>query len=108
MNKDQGGGIIERMVYGAITFLVLRYGSTLGLTADDAAWLGGGAIALGGGAWAWWHNRPVSILNRASEALPDNTKLIMRTAINATSAEKAEVFALGENTHPRVSAQAST
>lgn len=105
MNKDQGGGIIERVVYGVITFLVLRFGSKIGLTADDAAWLGGGTIALAGGAWAWWHNRPVAVLNRAADALPDNAKLVMRTAINATPAEKAEVFALGENTSPKVVAQ---
>lgn len=105
MNKDQGSGIIERVVYGAVSFVVLRYGSKLGLTPDDAAWISGGAIALFGGAWAWWHNRPVSVLNRAGEAIPKEAKLVITATPGASVADRREVAQLGTATSGKVIAK---
>lgn len=105
MNKDQGSGIIERIVYGTLTFLVLRYGAKFGLTPDDAAWLGGGAIALGGGVWAWWHNRPVSVLNRASEVIPTGAKLVIATPVDATITERMDAHQLADAANPKVVAK---
>lgn len=94
MNKDQAGGIIERAIYGVVTFVVIRYGARLGLTADDAAWIAGGLVTLAGGTWAWLHNRPVSVLNRAGDAIPKNAELVIAPKPNATPAERREVVQL--------------
>lgn len=105
MNKDQGSGIIERVVYGAVSFMVLRYGGKLGLTPDDAAWLAGGAIALFGGAWAWWHNRPVAVLNRAGEAIPKDAKLVIDIPPHVSTAERNEAEKLANMASEKVVAR---
>lgn len=107
INKDQGSGVIERAIYSAILFVALKYGSYLGLSGDDAAWIAAGGMLLTSGAWAWWHNRPAAVLKRGADALPNNTKLVLATLPHATDAEKAKVFALGEAAGPKVVARTS-
>ena len=91
INQQQGTGISERVVYGAVTFLVIKYGSKFGFSADDAAWLAGGLLAFGGGAVGWYRNRPVALLNRASTVVPENAKLVITPTLAATHVEKVEV-----------------
>lgn len=105
MNKDQGTGIIERALYGVISVLLIKYGAMFGLTTDDAAWLAGGAIALGGGVIAFVRNRPVSVLNRAADAIPDNTKLVIAIPPNASSIEKEEAKSLATAASDKVIAK---
>ena len=102
MNKDQGTGIIERALYGAVVFLVARYGGKFGLTGEDAAWMAGGAVALAGGAWAWWRNRPVSVLNRAADAIPQDAKLVITTLPDASHADKLEAGKLASAANDKV------
>lgn len=102
MNRDQGTGIIERIIYGLVSFVVLRYGAKLGLTPDDAAWLAGGAIALFGGAYGWWHNRPVSVLNRAGDAIPPMAKLVIETVPSAPHAQRVEAAQLANAASDKV------
>jgi hypothetical protein len=105
MNKDQAGGIFERMIYGGILFVVLRYGPRLGLTSDDAAWIAGGGVTLVFGVWAWLHNRPVSVLNRAAEAIPQNAELAIVTGAHATSTEKFQAVQLANAASDKVVAK---
>lgn len=105
MDKNQSSGIVERVIYGGLMFAVLQLGTHFGLKTEDAAYIAAGGVTLCFGAWAWWHNRPVGVLNRAADALPDNSHLVIQTAINATPAEKSEAFNLGEATGPKVTSR---
>lgn len=105
MNKDQGSGVIERFIYGAVVFLVMRYGAKFGISGDAADWFAGGAVAAVGGAWAWWKNRPVSVLNRAGAAIPENTKLVIVPTAEATHVERREAVELANAASDKVVAQ---
>jgi hypothetical protein len=37
-----------------------------------APYVAAGGVTLVGGAHAWWHNWPVSVLSRAGNAIPKN------------------------------------
>jgi len=102
MNKDQGGGIIERVIYGAILFLVMKFGARFGLSSEDAAWIAGGGVALAGGAYAWYHNRPVAVMNRAGNAIPENTKLVIIPTAAASHDEKQEAKELAKASSDKV------
>jgi hypothetical protein len=106
VNKDQGNGIIERAIYSAVIFLVAKYGGKFGLTGDDGAWLAGGIVLFAGGTWAWIHNRPVSILNRAAEAIPAQSTLVIETPIGASAAERNEAQKLANAASDKVIAKA--
>ena len=102
MNKDQGTGILERVVYGAAMYAVMTFGQRFGLSPDDAAWVAGGAVALVGGVWGWWHNRPVSVLNRAAAAIPQEAKLVITTLPDASHADKLEAGKLASAANDKV------
>lgn len=108
MNKDQGGGIVERVIYGAILFLVMKFGGKFGLSSDDAAWIAGGGVALAGGAYAWYHNRPVAVMNRAGNAIPNNTELVIVPTAAATRSEKHEANELAKASSEKVTAQTTS
>lgn len=108
MDKNQGIGISERVAYGVVSWFVIRFGSKLGLTIDDVAWLTGGALVLIGGVTAWIKDRPVATINRAAESLPENTKLIMATSPDATHADKVAVQQLGLATNGKVLAKTTS
>lgn len=105
MNKDQAGGIVERLIYGAVLYLVMRYGPQFGLTAEDGAWLAGGAVAAVGGIYAFIHNRPVSMLNRTAAALPDSARLVIETSATAPRADRQEAVRLAVATVDKVTAK---
>lgn len=105
MNKDQGGGVIERVIYGAILYVVMKYGASWGLSADDAAWIAGGGVALAGGAYGWYHNRPASVLNRAANAIPDKAQLVITTAPSASAADRIDAHDLASTANDKVIAK---
>src|SRR5262245_34105934 len=105
MNKQQGSGIAERVAYGIATLIVVRFGSKLGLTTEDIAWLAGGMVTVIGGAYGWWHNRPVAVLNRAAETLPESAALVISTPAAAPIAEKSAARDLANAASDKVIAQ---
>lgn len=107
MNKDQGGGILERMIYGAILYVVMKYGPRFGFSSEDAAWIAGGGVAAVGSIYAWIHNRPASVLSRAGDTLPDSAHLVITTNSFASAADKAEVHALADSASSKVVAKTS-
>lgn len=105
MNKVMGIGIAERLIYGCVTFLVVRYGGRFGLTTEDAAWIAGGGITLVGGVRAWLINRPQKLLTDAAAQLPENAKLVITTDNNASRAERTEAHALANASSDKVVAK---
>lgn len=105
MNKQQGGGIIERVVYGLVTILVVRYGTNLGLSESDVAWLAGGIITALGGGYEWYRNRPSVLLSTAATVLPSNNKLVITPTAEATPLEKVEARNLANASSDKVEAK---
>lgn len=105
MDKNQTMGMVERFVYGAVVYLVIKFGASYGMGPDEAAWIAGGVLALGGGAYSWWHNRPNNVLNRAGNAVPKNVDLVMTPTSRASAGERAEVFELARNTNDKITAK---
>lgn len=69
MNKEQGTGIAERVAYGAVLFLCMKLVSAGYIDAEMAAYIASGAVAAAGSAWAWWRNRPISLLQSAASVV---------------------------------------
>lgn len=105
MNKDQGSGIIERVIYGAIFWVAMRAVAKGWIDQTMAEYIATGGVMLFGGAWGWWHNRPVSVLNRAGEAIPQNAKLVIATTAAASPVENIEAHALANAASDKVVAQ---
>lgn len=102
MNKDQSVGIIERVIYGVILAAAMKFVAWGYLDQDMAPYIAAGGVALVGGAYGWWHNRPASVLTRAGNTLPKNAELVIATAANASPTEKAEAHALANSASDKV------
>lgn len=105
VNKDQASGIFERLIYSGVLFVAMQAVARGWITADMAPYIATGAVAAAGSAYAWWHNRPVAVINRAGDAVPEGTKIVMVTPPTASQAVKDEVHALNAATNNTVSAQ---
>lgn len=73
MTKDQGTSILERMIYGVALALAMKFVAWGWLDADMAPYIAAGIVAAVGSAYAWWINRPVSIVQAASNLVDPNT-----------------------------------
>jgi hypothetical protein len=102
MNKDQGYGMIERALYGAIMLVAMKFVAKGYISADDAAWIAAGGVTAFGGVYAWWHNRPVSVLNRAGAAVPDTARLVILPTAAASHDEKQAAAALAKATGDKI------
>jgi len=107
VNRDQGTGIVDRLVYAAVTTMVVRYGPRFGFTTEDVAWLAGGIIAGGGSVMEWYRSRPVNLLNRAAAVIPENAALVISTPAAAPVAEKSAARDLANAASDKVIAQTS-
>lgn len=105
MNKDQGYGIIERVIYGAVLWLGMKLVAAGYIDADTAAYIAAGAVTAVGSAYAWWHNRPVSVINRAADALPRNSVLVITPTPNASAADKSDAHELATAASDKVLAK---
>jgi hypothetical protein len=105
MNRDQGGGIIERAIYSSVLFFAMKLVAAGYIDADMAAYIASGSVLLFGGAYAWWHNRPVSVINRAAAAVPESARLVIETPVSAPHADRLEARELGEATIDKVTAK---
>lgn len=106
LNKDQGNGILERAMYGAFTAFAMKLVAWGWFTADEAPWIAGGLMTAAGGAYAWWHNRPAKVLDRAADALPRNNVLVVTPTPEASHADKQEAKTLADSAGPKVIAKA--
>jgi hypothetical protein len=105
MNRVQSFGIFERLLYGAFLFLAMQGVARKWWDADTAAYIATGALALVGGVWGWWVNRPSALLTDAASQLPGNAQLVITTRPIASLAEKVAVRALANSASDRVSAR---
>lgn len=106
ISKVQGVGITERLLYGAVGFLVMKFGARWGLSPDDVPWIVGGGIALVGGTRAWWVNRPTILLNDAASSAPKNSQLAIIPMAAASNVERAEMRALADASNEKVVSKA--
>lgn len=84
MNKDQVTGVAERVIYGIVTYFLAKAVARGWIDAELASWIAAGAVSAIGGAWAWWINRPQSLLRAAAQNNPE-TKMVAPAAVaNAT------------------------
>lgn len=105
MNKDQGKGIVERLLYGAILFVAMKFVAWGYIDAEMAAYIAAGGVAAAGAGWAWWNNRPSSLLTRAGDALPKNVDLVLTPNPGATSTDRKEAHALADAASDKVTAK---
>lgn len=75
MNKDQVTGVAERLIYAAAMAVLTKLVAKGYIDQDMAAYLAAGVVTLAGGAWAWWINRPQSLMAAAVESSP-GSKLV--------------------------------
>lgn len=102
MANDQSVGVSERVLYGAVIFATAKLVQNNYITADMQAYIAAGIVTFGGGAVAWWQNRPARIIDRAAAQLPDKTKLVIETAPDAPSKVKDIVHELVQATSEKV------
>lgn len=102
MATDQSVGVFERVLYGAVIFSTAKLVQNNYITADLQAYLAAGAVTFGGGAWAWWNNRPARVIDRAAAQLPDKAKLVIETAPDASYKDKVIVEELVQATSEKV------
>lgn len=102
LNRDQSIGISERLLYSGLLFLAMKFVALGYIEADMAPYVAAGGVALASGAYAWWINRPSSLLTAAGNALPENAKLVITTTPSASPLEKAEVHALAASASVKV------
>ena len=72
MNKDQGTGIVERVLYGLIMALLAKAIAKGWITSEEAPYYAAGIVTAIGSVWAWWINRPKAIAQSAA-AIPGTT-----------------------------------
>lgn len=108
LNKDQSTGISERLLYGGLLFVAMKLVALGYLEADMAPYVAAGGVALAGGAYAWWINRPGSLLSAAGNALPKNAELVITTTPGASPLEKAEVRELAASASDKVIAKTTS
>lgn len=102
MNKDQKYGVVERIIYAAILALATKFVGWGYIDADMATYIAAGGVAAVGSAYAWWINRPVSLLNSAAASIPDSSTLVITTAVSAPAAERKEAIALASSASDKV------
>jgi hypothetical protein len=107
MTKDQGTGIVERLMYGAILALAMKFVGWGWLDPDMAPYIAAGGVGLAGGAWAWWINRPGALLTAAGNQLPQSAHLAITTSPSASALEKTEVRDLANSASDKVVAKIS-
>ncbi len=105
MTKDQGYGIIERLLYGAILWVAMKFVAKGYIDTEMAAYIAAGGVAAAGSIYAWVHNAPGSLLTRASAPLPVDAKLVITTAPGASPAVKQEARALADSAGDKVVAK---
>lgn len=98
MTNDQGTGVVERVIYGAILAALMKLVAKGWLSADMAPYLAGGAVMALGGLYAFWINRPKAIV-QAARALPDVKGVVTNNTIEgralAASIPGTDVAAAG-------------
>lgn len=105
INKDQGTGIAERILYGAILAIAMRLVDKGIISADMATYIAAGGVSLAGAAWAWWINRPTALLNAAAATVPDNAVLAITTTPGASHAERVAAHQLANAASDKVVAK---
>lgn len=73
MNKDQGTGIAERLLYGVVVYLTAIGVKKGWYDGETAAWLTSGVVSLVGGAYAWFINRPAALAASAATQAKNET-----------------------------------
>lgn len=107
LSKDQSYGITERILYGVILFVAMKFVERGYMTADMAAYVAAGGVAAAGSVWAWLINRPGSLLTAAGNQLPKNSTLVITTTPAASPVEKVEARALADSASAKVEAKTS-
>lgn len=105
MNKVQGIGITERLLYSVFLWFAMmgvKYGWW---DAEMAAYIAAGALAATGAARAWWINRPSTLLSDAADQLPKNSQLVITTTANASSVERKDAHELADAASEKVVAK---
>lgn len=78
LTADQTKGILERVAYAVVMILTGKLVASGYISADDAAWIAGGAVALVGGTYGWIVNRPKALMQTASQQIgADGTKPVI-------------------------------
>lgn len=105
MTKDQTTGVAERVLYGVLIGLFAKGVAWGWYDADMAAYLASGGVMFVGGAYAWWINRPVALLNAATNVVPDSSRLVIETPKTAPAEQKAAAQALATAANDKVTAK---
>lgn len=105
LSKNQGSGVAERMLYGAITFLAARAASRGWIDPSMVEYVAAGAVMLVGSAWAWWINRPSALLSAAGNQLPKNAELVITTTPQASYDERKVAHELANAASEKVIAK---
>lgn len=106
LNVDQGKGIAEGALYGAILLVAMKFVARGYIDADMAAYIAAGGVAAARSVRAWWNGRPSELLSRAGEQIPKNTELVITPLPSASHADKQEAVALAESASDKVKAKA--
>ena len=106
MANDMSTGIAERVLYGAVIAGSAKLVEKGYMTPDMQVYVAGGAVAAFGSLWAWWRNRPGSLMDRAAAQMPPNSKLVITTTPAASAQDKDAAHDLarsaGENVVAKV------
>lgn len=106
MANEMTTGIAERVLYGALLAGATKLVEKGYITSDMATYIAGGGLALAGGAWAWWINRPAKLLDAAAAQIPENGKLVITMPPHASAQDKDAAHDLarsaGENVVAKV------
>lgn len=101
-SQDQITGIFERLIYGAVLAVAMRLVARGWLDADMAPYVAGGTVAALGSAYAWWRNRPKSVMQSAAAIVGEDGKATIVVASPEMAASTPGQNNIVSNTETRV------
>lgn len=107
MNTDRVTGILERIIYGLLLGVAMKFVAWGWLDAEMAPYIAAGGVGFVGAAWAWWINRPSALMTAAGNQLPENSKLVIQSTPAASSVERQEARDLANASSAKVTAKTS-
>jgi len=104
-SNEMSKGIGERVVYGAVVFATAKLVDKQYMTADMQAYVAAGAVTFIGGFYGWWQNRPGRLLDRAAMQVPESSKLVITTKLDAPKQDIDAAHDLAKSAGEKVTAK---
>lgn len=110
MNKPQVIGIGERLLYTFLVWLGVKLVAAGVISPEMAAYVADASGAIMAAIvtfYGWWANRPQSLLNDATRAVPKEARIIIDMPADAMPEEKKRAAAIAAASNEKVEAEVS-